>query len=95
MEIISVRLKELKELDYFGKLLNEKRSEVVRNLVQEGKKLKAIELFKHKKVSLGLASKLSGVTLRMPIILGMERSTSLPRTFNVLFVEKPLFCIAL
>ena len=63
MEIISVRLKRLKELDYFSKLLNENRSEVVRELVEEGKKLKAIELYKQKKISLGLASKLSGLTL--------------------------------
>ncbi len=63
MEIISVRLKRLKELDYFRKLLNENRSEVVRELVEEGKKLKAIEMYKQKKVSLGLASKLSGLTL--------------------------------
>ena len=41
MEIISVRLKRLKELDYFSKLLNENRLEVVRELVEEGKKLKA------------------------------------------------------
>lgn len=63
MEIISVRLKELKELDYFSKILNENRSEVVRELVEEGKKLKAIELYKQKKISLGLASKLSGLAL--------------------------------
>ena len=61
MEIISVRLKRLKELDYFSNLLNENRSEVVRELVEEGKKLKAIELYKQKKVSLGLASKLAGL----------------------------------
>ena len=46
MEVISVRLKRLKELDYFSKLLNENRSEVVRDLVDEGKKLKALELYK-------------------------------------------------
>lgn len=63
MEIISVRLEGLKELDYFSKVLNENRSEVVRDLVEEGKKLKAIELYKQKKISLGLASKLSGLTL--------------------------------
>lgn len=63
MEVISIRLEKLKELDYFGKLLNENRSEVVRGLVEEGKKLKAIELYKQKKVSLGLASKLSGLPL--------------------------------
>ena len=63
MEVISVRLKKLKELDYFSKVLNENRSEIVRDLVEEGRKLKAIELYKRKKVSLGLASKLSGLTL--------------------------------
>ena len=63
MEIISVRLKKLKEIDYFSKVLNENRSEVVRELVEEGKKLKAIELYKQKKVSLGLASNLAGLTL--------------------------------
>ena len=63
MEIISVRLKGLKGLDHFSKLLNENRSEVVRELVEEGKKLKSIELYKQKKVSLGLASKLSGLNL--------------------------------
>lgn len=63
MEILSVRLKRLKDLDYFSKLLNENRSEVVRDLVEEGRKLKAIELYKQRKVSVGLASKLSGLTL--------------------------------
>ena len=63
MEIISVRLKRIKELDYFSQLLNENRSKIVRDLVEEGKKLKAIELYKQKKVSLGLASKLSGLAL--------------------------------
>ena len=63
MEIISVRLKKLKELDYFSKILNKNRSEVVRDLVEEGKKFKALELYKQKKISLGLASKLSGLTL--------------------------------
>ena len=63
MDIISIRLKKLKEIDYFSKILNENRSEVVRELVEEGKKLKAIGLYKQKKVSLGLASKLAGLTL--------------------------------
>ena len=63
MEIISVRLKKLKEIDYFSRILNENRSEVVRDLVEDGKKLKALELYKQKKISLGLASKLSGLTL--------------------------------
>src|ERR1044071_8196457 len=31
----------------------------------------------------------------MPITFGFEKSTSRPFTFHVLFVENPLFCIAL
>lgn len=63
MEIISVRIERLEELDNLSRLLNEKRSEVVRELVEEGKKLKVIELYKQRKISLGLASKISGLTL--------------------------------
>lgn len=63
MEIISIRIEKLEELDSLSRLLNEKRSEVVRELVEEGKKLKVIELYKQRKISLGLASKISGLTL--------------------------------
>ncbi len=63
MEIISVRIERLEELDNLSRLLNEKRSEVVRELIEEGKKLKVIELYKQRKISLGLASKISGLTL--------------------------------
>ena len=82
MEIISVRLKKLKELDYFSKILNENRSEVVRDLVEEGKKLKAIKLYKQKKVSLGLASKLSGLTLSEFLDLLEEYSVKLNLTLE-------------
>lgn len=63
METISIRLKKLKELDFFGKLLNENRSELIRELVDEGKKMKAIELYKNKKISLGLASRFAGMSI--------------------------------
>ena len=82
MDIISVRLKKLKELDYFSTILNENRSEVVRDLVEEGKKLKAIELYKQKKVSLGLASKLSGLTLSEFLDLLEEYSIKLNLTLE-------------
>ena len=49
METVSLRLKKIKELDYFGKLLNENRSVIVRDLIDEGKKMKAITLYKNKK----------------------------------------------
>ena len=60
MGTISVRIN---ELNFYGKILKENRSEVVRELIEEGKKMKAIELYKSQKVSLGLAAKLSGLVL--------------------------------
>ena len=63
METVSLRIGKMKELEYFGKLLNENRSAVVRDLIDEGKKMKAINLYKNKKISLGLGAKLTGMTL--------------------------------
>jgi len=82
MEVISVRLKKLKELDVFSKLLSENRSEVVRELVKEGRKLKALELYKAKKVSLGLASKLAGLTLSEFLDLMEEYNVNLNLTLE-------------
>ena len=62
METVSSRL-DLKTIELFGKILKENRSEVVRGLVESGKKHKAVELYKMKKVSLGLGAKLAGVSL--------------------------------
>ena len=62
MEIVSSRL-DLNSINLFEKILNEKRSEVIRDLVEHGKKSKAVELYKMKKVSLGLGAKLAGVNL--------------------------------
>ena len=63
METVSIRVDNLKQLDTFKKVLNENRSGVIRALVEEGKKLKALELYRIGKVSLGLAARLSGLTL--------------------------------
>lgn len=54
---------DLKTINLLGKVLKEKRSEVARELVNAGKKHKAVELYKTKKVSLGLGAKLAGVSL--------------------------------
>ena len=62
METVSSRL-DLDAVNLFGKVLKEKRSEVVRELVESGKKSKAVELYREKKVSLGLGAKLAGLTL--------------------------------
>jgi len=63
MDTISVRVDDVTGLDFFGKVLNENRSETLRTLVNEGKKAKALELYKKRKISLGLGAKLAGVTL--------------------------------
>lgn len=63
METISIRLDKIGELDFFGKILKENRSELLRDLLEEGKKMKAINLYKNKKISLGLAAKLAGVSI--------------------------------
>ena len=63
METIAVRVKKVEELDNFGKILDENRSEVVRDLIVQGKKMKALELYKNNKVSIETASKLAGIPL--------------------------------
>jgi len=76
METVSSRL-DLETINLFGKVLKEKRSEVVRELVEYGKKHKAVELYKEKKVSLGLGAKLAGVNLSEFIDLLKERNVHL------------------
>ena len=51
------------ELDFFSKLLKENRSELVRDLVEEGRKMKAMQLYKSKKLSLGLSARLADISL--------------------------------
>jgi predicted HTH domain antitoxin len=63
METVSVRLERLKELDFIGKILNEKRSKLIRKLLFKGREMEALELYKKGKVSLGLGAKLAGVPL--------------------------------
>lgn len=76
METVSARL-ELGTIKLFGKVLKEKRSEVVRELVESGKRHKAVELYKMKKVSLGLGAKLADVTLSEFIDLLKEHNVYL------------------
>ncbi len=76
METVSSRL-DLGTINLFGKILKEKKSEVVRELVESGKKHKAVELYKMKKVSLGLGAKLAGVTLSEFIDLLKEHNADL------------------
>ena len=76
METVSSRL-DLETINLFGKVLKEKRSEVVRELVESGKKHKAVELYKMKKVSLGLGAKLAGASLSEFIDLLKEHNADL------------------
>ena len=63
MDVVSIRADDLTGLDFFGKVLKENRSKVVRTLINEGRKAKAVQLYKNKKVSIGSAAKLAGVSL--------------------------------
>lgn len=76
METISARL-DGEIITLFAGVLDENRSEVVRDLVEAGKKHKAVELYKMKKVSLGLGAKLAGVTLSEFIDLLKEHNVYL------------------
>ncbi len=62
METVSSRL-DVENLDLFGQVLQENRSETVRELVKSGRKHKAAELYHQKRVSLGLGARLAGVSL--------------------------------
>lgn len=76
METVSARL-DLETIKLFGKVLKEERSKVVRELVNAGKKHKAVELYKLKKVSLGLGAKLAGAPLSEFIDLLKEHNVYL------------------
>ncbi len=76
METMSSRLDE-KTIRLFEKVLAEKRAEVIRALVEAGKKHKAVELYRMKKVSLGLGAKLAGTTLSEFIDLLREHNANL------------------
>ena len=63
MKTTSVRLEEPEAVTAFQKVLKEKKSSVLRELIVEGRKAKSVELFRQKKVSLGLGAKLAGLTV--------------------------------
>ena len=73
METVSSRLN-METINLFRNVLKEKRSEVVRELVEYGKKGKAVDLYKMKKVSLGLGARLAGVPLSEFIDLLKEKN---------------------
>ena len=65
------------DLDDFSRILRAKKSAVIRELVKAGEKHKAVQLYKEKKVSLGLGARLANVTLSEFIDLLAEHNVTL------------------
>lgn len=63
MDTISIRYENVADLEFMGKVLKEKRSKLIRELLFEGRKMRAVELYRQKKVSIGLGAKFAGVSL--------------------------------
>lgn len=62
METISVRM-DTENLNFLSKTLEEPKSELIRDLFENGKMMKALTLYKGKKISLGLAAKIASLPL--------------------------------
>ncbi len=60
---ISVRYEHVKDLDFFTDLMGLKRSQLLRELIDKGRKMKSIELYKQGKISLGLGAKLANLSI--------------------------------
>ena len=80
MKTTSVRLEQPESVTAFQKVLKEKKSGVLRELIKQGRKAKSLELFKQKKVSLGLGAKLAGLTISEYLDLLEENKTPLNTT---------------
>jgi len=81
METVSARIQP-EVIDNFCEILDEKKSKVIRDLLDAGKKHKAVELYAQKKVSLGLGAKLAGVTLSEFMDLLSDHNVSMNATFE-------------
>lgn len=62
MEIVAARL-DGESIRKFGRVVRKNKSEMLRYLLEAGKKHYAVELYRERKVSLGLGARLAGVTL--------------------------------
>lgn len=60
---ISVRYEHAKDLEFMMDLMGLNRSEIMRELIDEGRKMKSIELYKQGKVSLGLGAKIARLSI--------------------------------
>jgi len=60
---ISVRYEPAKDLEFMTKLFGVNKSKMLRELIDEGRKMKSIELYKQGNVSLGLGAKIAKVSI--------------------------------
>ncbi len=60
---ISVRYEHLNDLKFLKDMMGLKMSEMLRELIDEGRKMKSIELYKQGKVSLGLGAKIARLSV--------------------------------
>jgi predicted HTH domain antitoxin len=60
---ISVRYEHLNDLKFLKDMMGLKMSEMLRELIDEGRKMKSIELYKKGKVSLGLGARIARLSI--------------------------------
>jgi predicted HTH domain antitoxin len=60
---ISVRYEHLNDLKFLKDIMGLKMSEMLRELIDEGRKMKSIELYKKGKVSLGLGARIARLSI--------------------------------
>ncbi len=60
---ISVRYEHPNDLKFLKDMMGLKMSEMLRELINEGRKMKSIELYKQGKVSLGLGAKIARLSI--------------------------------
>ena len=74
---ISVRYEPKQDLDFITGVLGLTMSETVRSLIDEGRKMKALQLYRHGKASLGLGAKVAKLTLSEFLDLLKEHNVKL------------------
>jgi len=60
---ISIRYEPVKDLEFITEFMGVNRSKMLRELIDEGRKMKSIELYKQGKVSLGLGAKIAKLSI--------------------------------
>ncbi|MGP8319473.1 MAG: UPF0175 family protein [Methanosarcinaceae archaeon] len=60
---ISVRYEPAKDIEFMTKLFGVNKSKMLRELIDEGRKMKSIVLYKQGKISLGLGAKIAKLSM--------------------------------